>query len=321
MSKELNENILFVVVKEESYSINAMTYEGTFAITHSIETTENLNLNVIIVVHKKAQSWWDTLSSSEREKELARVVENMKLGKYWANNVKEGEASASTSDVPIQIAEEFMEREFGKVDLALVLRKDYQIIKKDGNDDKENSPPNLASSQSLTNSNGKSDNPVNSPNSNPEPDQSPASSIKTIKFENKEDDDNNNPTDPVEKSSNKKLVINLRDIKQITLTPDGNLVIEFNKSENNNSQETQIITDQQINSSQELQTVKNYLQKSKQKSASQQELNNILNTNSNTTEKPKDNSNILLVVGIGGALTIGLLIGLFIRRKRKVGKN
>jgi len=46
----LNENILLVVVKEESYSINAMTYEGTFAITHSIETTEVLNLNVIIVV-------------------------------------------------------------------------------------------------------------------------------------------------------------------------------------------------------------------------------------------------------------------------------
>jgi len=218
--------------------------------------------------------------------------------------------------VPIQIAEEFMEREFGKVDLALVLRRDYQIIKKDGN--KDNSSP-----QSLTNSNVRSDNPIsNSPKSIPELDRSSASSIKTIKFENKEDDDNNNYTDPVEKSSNKKLVINLRDIKQITLTPDGNLVIEFNKSENDNSEQVvQTVTDEQISVNQELQIVKNYLQKNKQKSASQQELNNVLSTNSTSTEKPEDNNSILLVVGVGGALTIGLLIGLFVRRKRKVGKN
>jgi len=259
----------------------------------------------------------------------------MKLGKYWANNVKEGEASASTNDgfymwiikngkfvsdtphkVPIQIAEEFMEREFGKVDLALVLRRDYQIIKKDAN--KDNSSP-----QSLTNSNVRSDNPIsNSPKSIPELDRSSASSIKTIKFENKEDDDNNNYTDPVEKSSNKKLVINLRDIKQITLTPDGNLVIEFNKSENDNSEQVvQTVTDEQISINQELQIVKNYLQKNKQKSASQQELNNVLSTNSTSTEKPEDNNSILLVVGVGGALTIGLLIGLFVRRKRNIKKS
>jgi len=43
--------------------------------------------------HEKAQSWWDTLSQSEREQECERVVENMKLGKYWANNTQEDSGS------------------------------------------------------------------------------------------------------------------------------------------------------------------------------------------------------------------------------------
>jgi len=80
---------------------------------------------------EKAQSWWSTLSPHEREQECERVVENMKQEKYWANCVREGEGSGWACDgslwmienrkftsqsphlVPIQVVEEFQEKEIG----------------------------------------------------------------------------------------------------------------------------------------------------------------------------------------------------------------
>lgn len=301
-------------------------------------------------VQEKAQNYWNTLSSSEREKECERVVENMKLGKYWASDIKEGCGSGWTQDgswwtiksgkltsgsphlVPIQITEEFMEKEFGSdLSKALVLRN-YEMVKKDNNDDKNNSPsPNPAAPapQPITNSDSKkSDNSVNPSNSsqpNPGKDKSSEvkSDVKTIKFEN-------NSTNPIENSpnqaDNKTLIINLKNVKKITLTTEGNLVIEFdNKRENNWYSTSQTITPDQINNNQELQTVKNYLDKNNQSSLNQHELNELLSKNDNNSvsvEKPKDN-NLLLIGGgiVGGVLiVVGIGIRLFLRKK-KVKKN
>ncbi|CAG8770981.1 5932_t:CDS:1, partial [Ambispora leptoticha] len=170
-------------------------------------------------------------------------------------------------------------------------------------------------------------NPDNSPQPNPGKD-SPSeekNNIKTIKFENKEDNHEKNSSKSTEKSpeDNQTLILNLRNIKKITLTSDGNLVIEFNESENNhaNRQKTQIITTEQIKQSQELQTIKSHCQKNGNSSLSQQELSKIIGAaNSTATEKPQNGNNVLLIGvligGIGVALIFGVGIGLLLKKKK-----
>ena len=88
-----------------------------------------------------------------------------------------------------------------------------------------------------------------------------------------------------------------RNIKQISLTPEGNLLIEYyayhnkNKNAKNNTAITETITpEQQESNSPEFQEVKSYLQKTNKKELSQQELINMTRANATPTEKPKNNS-------------------------------
>ena len=102
------------------------------------------------------------------------------------------------------------------------------------------------------------------------------------------------------------------DIKEISLTPEGNLLIEYN------SGETATITNDQANR-QGLQKVISYYQKNNQTNLSQQDLINMSDTNSPTTS-PKNNHALLISFGIGGVLIIGMVIGLWLK-KNKVKKG
>jgi len=92
------------------------------------------------------------------------------------------------------------------------------------------------------------------------------------------------------------------DIKEISLTPEGNLLIEYN------SGQTETITNDQVNR-QGLQKVISYYQKNNQTNLSQQDLINKTNSNSPATS-PKNGNNLLAVLVIGGVLVIGIVVGL-----------
>lgn len=190
--------------------------------------------------------------------------------------------------------------------------------------------PATLDSQLITNSNDQNDNSVKvnpgifyNPNLGKDKSSERKSEVKTTEFENKEDNGEKiSPKSiekPLTKGDTKTFIINPKTIKKITLTSDGNLVIEFNI---NDKSETQIITNKQITDSQELQKAKNYLQKENKNSISQQEFNSLINTNSTTptsTEKPKNNNALL----IGGGITIlavGVVIGLLVRNRVKKSK-
>jgi len=125
------------------------------------------------------------------------------------------------------------------------------------------------------------------------------------------------------KRDNKTLIINLKDIKQITLTTDGNLVIEFSeKLENGYSiSQRQVITAEQINNNQELQIVKNYCQQNGKTSLNQQELNSVVGASPTQPANNKNNDNSLGIgLAITAALLVGLAVGLLLKR-RKIKKN
>jgi len=92
------------------------------------------------------------------------------------------------------------------------------------------------------------------------------------------------------------------DIKEISLTQEGNLLIEYNTGK------TETITNDQANR-QGLQKVISYYQKNNQTNLSQQDLVNTSNTNSPTTS-PKSNNTLLIGFIIGVVLTIGITFGL-----------
>ena len=103
-----------------------------------------------------------------------------------------------------------------------------------------------------------------------------------------------------------------KNIKQISLTPDGNLLIEYN------SGKSEIITSDQANS-RKLQKVISYYQENNRTNLSRKDLINESNSNS-PTANPKNNNALLVGFGIGGALVIGMSIGLLLK-KRNVKKH
>lgn len=285
---------------------------------------------------EQAQSWWDSLSSEEKQREISSLESRLpaSIEKFWNShgyktdgNQIQFNAQYTHSDtfengklyqsdptrVPWEIVNEFFEQKR--------VENSSSQVKRDNNSDKDNLlPPNSATPQPITNSNSKSDNsanPSNSPQPDSEPDKSPESKIKTIKFENKENDSKNSPN----QTDNENLVINLKNVKKITLTAGGNLVIELNNQKEGNYSISQTITPDQINTSRELQKVKNYLEKNNQSSLNQQELNRILNKNNTSapqSEKPKENNNNILLIGglMVGVLIVGIMVGLLIKRDK-----
>ncbi|CAI2191660.1 6542_t:CDS:2 [Funneliformis geosporum] len=201
---------------------------------------------------------------SEREREGERLIENMKLGKYLGG-----------------------------------LR-----VKKDNNDNQDNSPksnPAASTPQPITNSNDKNDNSVgsvNAPPSSSEPKNSSEIKISPKPVGESKDNPREKLQNETEKGNNQTPVINLKDIKKISLVGD-NLVIEFNQSE-----KRQTVVSEQITNNQELSAVKNYLRKNNQTSLSQQELNKIFSKENNrvaSTKKSPELNNALL---IGGGVTV-----------------
>ena len=107
------------------------------------------------------------------------------------------------------------------------------------------------------------------------------------------------------------LIIELKRIKKITLRNDSKLEIEFNSFQNNQNDSSgflvnQIMTNKQVDNNQELQAVKNYLQKTNKDSLNQRELTEFFNSSSVPTETPKDISR-LFKIGGGVVLVFGLL--------------
>lgn len=191
---------------------------------------------------------------------------------------------------PVELGEEFSKKEFG--DKELVLR-DLQVVKKDNKSDKDNSPsPNF---QPITNSDSKGDNsvdPVNVPPSNSEPRKNSSEikiSLNQVAGEPSRNEPKNNLGEKSQNganevsANNQVLVINLKDIKKISLVGD-DLVIEFSQSE-----KTQTVVSEQIVNSQELSAVKDHLRNTHCSSVSQQELAQIIsadNPNSNAQTQP-----------------------------------
>jgi hypothetical protein len=197
------------------------------------------------------------------------------------------------------MAEEFMKKEFGGNSLALALR-DQQVVVRNKENDKDNPITPTPSGR-----NDKSETiQVNLPSNSPQPNHGQDESSAKNK-------------------DNKTLIIDLKNAKKITLTPEGNLVIEFDDKQGNNyTYPEQIITPDLINNSQELQTIKNYCQQSGKSSLSRSDLNNIFSTNDANIEptgKPADN-NYTLAIGLSiiTALIFGLTIGLLLKRKKVI---
>jgi len=307
--------------------------------------------------YEKAQDYWNSLSSSEREQECERLLEDMKLGKHRGLRGKEGEmfgwvpnnswwgvengklVSREPQLVPVLIADEFVRKMFGDINLCkeLMLR-DYKI----GGKDHSPSPnPATPTPQPITNSNDKGDNsvsPSNSPQPNPWKDNKSSetkNNVKTIKFENKESGGKNNPASNEKspaKNDDKVLAIDLKNVKWISLTSEGNLIIKFKNEKSTNSSEIgsiQKITAEEIKNSQELQKIKNYCQKNGKSSLNSQELSNLIqNKTGSASVNPTENSGygktIWISVGIGIALIVGVTIGLWLKPKctsKKAGQK
>jgi hypothetical protein len=99
-------------------------------------------------------------------------------------------------------------------------------------------------------------------------------------------------------------------IKKISLTPERELLIEYNDGRTEISGK---------DNQPELQKLISYYRDNNQIDLSQQDLINMTDTNSPATN-PKNNNALLIGFGIGGVLIIGVVVGLWLR-KSKVKKH
>ncbi|CAI2162024.1 2934_t:CDS:10 [Funneliformis geosporum] len=127
----------------------------------------------------------------------------------------------------------------------------------------------------------------NSPTSKSDNPTKPNQGDKVETIEIKKNNSEKNPTDSFQNQTNETLIINLSEVKQITFTSEGNLVIEFNPSQSEpQANSVQVITAQQIATNSELVRVKDYCQRTSKNSLGQQELNSILGAGNNSSLSP-----------------------------------
>ncbi|KLL05119.1 MAG: hypothetical protein MRERV_5c064 [Mycoplasmataceae bacterium RV_VA103A] len=281
-------------------------------------------------VHEKAQSWWSALSPQEKERECERLAEKIikrgytasgwaHTGSFWG--IENGKITSSNPNlVPIEIIQEFAEKEIGFCDSKMIEYFESQMVVKKNNGDSSpivNNPTYLNQSPQPENNHTGQSAKINANDTNQ---QSPKIGRELTESREPEKKKAEIAKDNKENGLNKNelLVIDLKNVKKIILRDDGKLEIEFDNTQNDNCSIIQVITDEQIKDNQELQKIKNYCQKNGKNSLNQQELNNILNSSStyNLTNKPVNN-NYMLAIGlsIAVALVVGLTIGLLLKRK------
>ena len=175
--------------------------------------------------------------------------------------------------------------------------------------------------QNQQNDNSVKVNPGNSPKTNPGKDypSEVKNNVKSIKLIKDKNDNQKIPANPAPEQSpennHETLIIRLRNIKNIYITSNDCLVIEFNNSAN-----IQTINSEEVNRNPELQRIKNYCQENQKTSLSQQELNSIFRT---STENSNNNNNkmLLIGVGIGGILVLGIIGIILLWKRKKVIQN
>jgi len=88
---------------------------------------------------------------------------------------------------------------------------------------------------------------------------------------------------------------------------------------------TQIVTNEQLSKSQELQKIRDFCQKNNKTSLNQQELNNIFKDELSSLKEPDSKNNNLLLIGGGLSaifliITVGISFVLFKKKKNKYKK-
>lgn len=225
---------------------------------------------------------------------------------------------------PVELGEEFLEKEIGFRDNLAIGLFDLQVAVKNNSD---NLPlrvnPTLSPNSSPSQVSPSENNPTQQPTTN-----QPIKEGNTSENQLENDDKSSVKKAEIVNSEveNKFWVIDLKNIKQITLRDGGKLEIEFNSVQTGDNwySISQVISTEQINNNQELQTIRNYCQQNGKDSLSQQELNNILNTNSTNTKQtdnPTDNNSLTIGLSITAVLIAGLAIGLILKRKKRVKRS
>jgi len=127
---------------------------------------------------------------------------------------------------------------------------------------------------------------------------------------------------PFDKINSLIQLFKVQNIKQISLTNERGLLIEYNptNSSESNRDDNQLLvmSNEEVVNKSEFQVVQSYLQENNKSSLNQQELNALLNTNSVQWPGPNSNGNLgkNLAIGVGVLLVIGLLISLLVKNKR-----
>jgi len=96
-------------------------------------------------------------------------------------------------------------------------------------------------------------------------------------------------------------------IKQISLTPEGKLLIEYNDGRTEIGEKT---------NNQEFQKLISYYQKSGQTSLNQKDLINLNDTTNSSQLSPSNSKSMLVGALVGGTLIIGIVVGILMMRKK-----
>ncbi|CAG8751746.1 12057_t:CDS:2, partial [Racocetra persica] len=188
-------------------------------------------------------------------------VKSMKRHKVGIENGKF--TSSSPNLVPIEIVEEFAEKEIGFCDSKMIEYFESQMVVKKNNGDSSpivNNPTCLNQSPQPENNHTGQSAKINANDTNQ---QSPKIGRELTESREPEKKQAEIAKDNKENGLNKNelLVIDLKNVKKIILRDDGKLEIEFDNTQNDNCSIIQVITDEQIKDNQELQKIKNYCQK------------------------------------------------------------
>ncbi|CAG8454080.1 17319_t:CDS:2 [Cetraspora pellucida] len=284
--------------------------QGQFRLTEEISARVAKTRPKLIKHEKPEQKPKENKYSRNYVKSMKRhkIGEACFLHRKRSESIENGKFTSSSPNlVPIEIVEEFAEKEIGFCDSKMIEYFESQMVVKKNNGDSSpivNNPTYLNQSPQPENNHTGQSAKINANDTNQ---QSPKIGRELTESREPEKKKAEIAKDNKENGLNKNelLVIDLKNVKKIILRDDGKLEIEFDNTQNDNCSIIQVITDEQIKDNQELQKIKNYCQKNGKNSLNQQELNNILNSSStyNLTNKPVNN-NYMLAIGLSIAVAL-----------------